>query len=70
MDICNNRDRFCCIRVFIIIGLSKVNASPYNPDWGESRPTLWGTSDIANKARYEAEGPFVCIYVKSWMDLC
>ena len=23
---------FCCIRVFIIIGLSKVNASPNNPD--------------------------------------
>ena len=22
---------FCCIRVFIIIGLSKVNASPNNP---------------------------------------
>ena len=27
---------FCCIRVFIIIGLSKVNASPYNPDCGRS----------------------------------
>ena len=23
---------FCCIRVFIIIGFSKVNASPDNPD--------------------------------------
>ena len=23
---------FCCIRVFIIIGLSKVNSSPYNPE--------------------------------------
>ena len=22
----------CCIRVFIIIGLSKVNTSPYNPE--------------------------------------
>ena len=26
------RTDFCCIRVFIIIGLSKVNASPYKPD--------------------------------------
>ena len=32
---------FCCIRVFIIIGLSKVNASPYYPDCGaKSRQTL------------------------------
>ena len=51
--------------MFIIIGLSKVNASPYNPDWGaKSRQTLWGILDIANNARYEADGPFVCIYVK------
>ena len=57
--------------MFIIIGLSKVNTSPYNPDKGaKSRPTLWGILDIANNARYEADGPFVCIYVKSWMDLC
>ena len=27
---------FCCIRVFIIIGLSKVNASPNKPDRGQS----------------------------------
>ena len=26
------RTDFCCIRVIIIIGLSKVNASPYKPD--------------------------------------
>ena len=57
--------------MFIIIGLSKVNASLYNPDGGaRSRQTLWGISDIANNAKYEADGPFVCIYVKSWMDLC
>ena len=61
---------FCCIRVFIIIGLSIFNASTNKPDWAKSRQTLWGISDIANNARYEADGPFVCIYVKSWMDLC
>ena len=26
-------------------------------------------SDVNNNAYYEAEGPFVCIYVKTWMDL-
>ena len=41
--------------MFIIIGLIKVNASLYNPDRRESRPTLWGTSDIANNATYEAD---------------
>ena len=57
--------------MFIIIGLSKVNASLYNPDLkAKSRQTMWGISDIANNAKYEADGPFVCIYVKSWMDLC
>ena len=62
---------FCCIRVFIIVGLSKVNASLNKPDWGaKSRPTLRGILDIANTARYEADGPFMIIYVKSWQDLC
>ena len=62
---------FCVIRVFIIVGLSKVNASPNKPDCGaKSRQTLRGILDIANNARYEADGPFMCIYVKSWLDLC
>ena len=25
--------------------------------------------DVDDNAYYEAEGPFVCIYVKTWMDL-
>ena len=65
------RTDFCCIRVFIIVGLSKVNASPNKPDGGaKSRQTLRGILDIANNAGYEADGPFMCTYVKSWLDLC
>ena len=30
------RTDFCWIRVYIIIGLRKVIASPYKPDWGRS----------------------------------
>ena len=57
--------------MFIIVGLSKVNASPNKPDCGaKSRPTLRGILDIANNARYEVDGPFMFIYVKSWLDLC
>ena len=70
------RTDFCCNCVFVIIGLSKVITSPDKPDirteGAESRLTLWGTSDSANNAIYEADGPSVYIYinVKSWMDLC
>ena len=58
--------------MFIIVA-GKVNASPNKPDWAKSRQTLRGILDIANNAnnaRYEADGPFMCIYVKSWLDLC
>ena len=58
MDICNNRDIFCCICVFILIGLSTV----YTGLGAKSRQTLWGILDIADNARYEADGPFTCIY--------
>ena len=62
---------FCCIRVFIIVGFSKVNVSPNKPDCGaKSLPTLRGILDIADTARYEADGPLMLIYVKSWLDLC
>ena len=55
MDICNNRGHISVVFVcFIIIEIDSV----------------WGILDIANNARYEADGPFVCIYVKSWLDLC
>ena len=60
MDICNNRDRF----------LLYSCVYPINRIAGRSPMTMWGISDIANNAKYEADGPFVCIYVKSWMDLC
>ena len=57
--------------MFIIVGFSKVNASPNKPDWrAKSRPTLRGILDIADNARNEADGPFMFIYVKSWLDLC
>ena len=47
--------------MFIIIGFSKVNASPDNPDCGaDSRPTLWGTSDSANNA--------ICVYICEILD--
>ena len=63
MDICNNRDRFLLY--------SCVYQSPNKPDCGaKSRQTLRGILDIANNARYEADGPFMFIYVKSWLDLC
>ena len=57
--------------MFIIVGFSKVNASPNKPDYGEkSLPTLRGKLDISDTARYEADGPLMLIYVKSWLDLC
>ena len=55
MDICNNLDRFL------------LYSCVYH---NRTRQTLRGILDIANNARYEADGPFMCIYVKSWMDLC
>ena len=57
--------------MFIIVGFSKVNASPNNPDSGaKSLPTQRGILDIADTARYEADGPLMFICVKSWLDLC
>ena len=45
------RTDFCCIRVIIIIGLGKLNASPDKPDWeAKSHLTLWGISDIDHNA--------------------
>ena len=41
-----------------------------NRTGAKSRPTLRGILDIANNAGYEADGPFMFIYVKSWLDLC
>ena len=31
--------------------------------------TTGNISDVSNNAYHEAERPFVCIYVKTWMDL-
>ena len=57
--------------MFIIVGFGKVNASPNKPDCrAKSLPTLRGILDIADTARYEADGPLMFIYVKSWLDLC
>ena len=32
--------------------------------------TTGNTSDVHNNVYYEADGPCVCIDVKTWMDLC
>ena len=31
--------------------------------------TTGNISDVNNNVYYEADGPCVCIYVKTWMDL-
>ena len=57
--------------MIIIIGLSKVNASPDKPDWGaKSHLTLWGISDIDHNANNEENGPFKWIYVIIRTDFC
>ena len=35
-----------------------------------SNYTTGSMSDIDYNVNYEAEGPFECVYVKTWTDLC
>ena len=32
--------------------------------------TTGNMSDIDHNVNHEAEGPFECVYVKTWTDLC
>ena len=57
--------------MIIIIGFSKVIASPDKPDRDDqSHLTLWGISDIDHNTNNEDHGPFEWIYVIIRTDFC
>ena len=65
------RTDFCCIRVFVIIGLSKVITSPYNPDCGANPVRPLGVYWILLIMLDIRQMDLSCVYyVKSGLDLC
>ena len=65
------RTDFCCIGVFVIIGLSKVITSPYNPDSGANPVRPLGVYWILLIRLDIRQMDLSCVYyVKSGLDLC